>query len=94
MASIFWHNIPTCLKNLNVYQFSNQIKLYLFSEQLEISIKQGCSEDFSKGGGGHTGSNNIVMAFSPRYIVGCLLKKRLIKGGGHGHRRTPLATPM
>ena len=36
---------------------------------------QGRSQDFSKGGGGwgHTGSNNIVMAFSPRNIVGCLL---------------------
>ena len=42
---------------------------------------------------GHTGSNNIVMAFSPRNIVGCLLKKRLTKGG-HGHPRTPLATPL
>ena len=41
---------------------------------------QGCSQDFSKGG--HTGSNNIVMLFSPRNIVGCLLKKRLTKGGG------------
>ena len=27
-------------------------------------------------------SNIIVMAFSPRNIVGCLLKKRLTKGGG------------
>ena len=26
-----------------------------------------------KGGGGHTVSNIIVMAFSPRNIVGCLL---------------------
>ena len=45
---------------------------------------QGCSQDFSKGGGGggHTASNIIVMAFSPRNIVGCLLKKRLTKGGG------------
>ena len=35
------------------------------------------------------------MAFSPRNIVGCLLKKRLTKGGGgHGHPRTPLATPF
>ena len=33
------------------------------------------------------------MAFSPRNIVGCLLKKRLTKGG-HGHPRTPLATPL
>ena len=27
-------------------------------------------------------SNIIVMAFSPRNIVGCLLKNRLTKGGG------------
>ena len=27
-------------------------------------------------------SNIIVMAFSPRNIVGCFLKKRLTKGGG------------
>ena len=27
-------------------------------------------------------SNIIVMTFSPRNIVGCLLKKRLTKGGG------------
>ena len=41
-------------------------------------------------GGGHTGSNNIVMAFSPRNIVGYLLKKKAYKGGGsHGHPRNP-----
>ena len=44
-------------------------------------------------------SNIIVMAFSPRNIVGCLLKKKgLQKGGGVtgtlGHPRTPLATPL
>ena len=50
---------------------------------------QGRSRDFSKGGGGHTGSNNIVMAFAPRNSVGCLLKKRFTKGG-HVHLRTPL----
>ena len=40
-------------------------------------------------------SNNMVMAFSPRNIVLRLfaLKKRLTKGG-HGHPRTPLATPL
>ena len=32
-------------------------------------------------------SNIIVMAFSPRNIVGCFW-------GGHGHPRTPLATPL
>ena len=41
-------------------------------------------------------SNIIVMGFSPRNIVGCLLKKGLQRGwgGGHGHPRTPLATPL
>ena len=36
-------------------------------------------------------SNIIVMAFSPRNIVGCFLKKKgLQRGeGGHGHPRTP-----
>ena len=47
---------------------------------------QGRSQDFSKGGGGHTGSNNLVMAFSPRNIVGCLLKKKTLKKGGGGSR--------
>ena len=40
----------------------------------------GVARSFQRGG--HTGSNNIVMAFSPRNIVGYLLKKRLTKGGG------------
>ena len=56
-------------------------------------LYQGRSQDFSKGGGGHTGSNNIVMAFSPRNIVGCLLKKRLIKGGSRVPQDTPSLRP-
>ena len=46
--------------------------------------------------GVHTVSNIIVMAFSPRNIVGCLLKKKGLQrgGGGHGHPRSPLATPL
>ena len=73
--------------------------IYLVIRRYSIKTyvkSQGRSQDFSKGGGGgHTGSNNIVMAFSPRNIVGCLLKKRLKKGGGgHGHPRIPLATPL
>ena len=48
---------------------------------------RGVARIFQRGGGGHTGSNNIIMAFSPRYIVGCFLKKRLTEGG-HGHPRT------
>ena len=45
-------------------------------------VYRGVARIFQReeGGGGHTGSNNIVMAFSPRNIVGCLLKKRLAKG--------------
>ena len=39
-------------------------------------------------------SNIIVMSFSPRNIAGCFVKKRLTKGGDHGHPRTPLATPL
>ena len=36
-------------------------------------------------------SNIIVMAFSPRNIMRCFLKKKknAYKGGGHGHPRTP-----
>ena len=37
---------------------------------------------FQRGGGGHTVSNNIVMAFSPRNIVGT------------GTPGPPLATPL
>ena len=43
---------------------------------------QGRSQDFSKGGGGHTVSNMIVMAFSSRNIIGCFLKKKAYKEGG------------
>ena len=39
---------------------------YIISRQ----ESQGRSQDFSKGGGGHTVSNNMVMALSPRNIVG------------------------
>ena len=55
------------------------------------SVQPGVTRIFQwggGGGGGETGSNNTVMSFSPRNIVGCLLKKRLTKGG-HGHPRNP-----
>ena len=59
------------------------LMVWQFKSFLSVSWWQGCSQDFSKGGGGgYTGSNNIVMAFLPRNLVGCLLKKRLTKGGG------------
>ena len=38
--------------------------------------------------------SNIIVTFSPRNIVGCLLKKGLQRGD-HGHPRTPpLDTPL
>ena len=43
--------------------------------------------------GGHTVSNMIVMVFSPRNIVGCLLKKRLTKGGVTGTPGPPSLCP-
>ena len=36
---------------------------------------------------------DIVMAFSPQNIVGCLLKKRVTKGGSRTPE-DPLATPL
>ena len=54
---------------------------------LEGPVVRGVARFFQRGGG-HTGSNNIVVAFSPWNIVGCFLKKRLTKGG-HRHPRTP-----
>ena len=53
----------------------------------------GVARIFQRGGGGHTGSNNIVMAFSPRDIVGCFLKKRLTKGGVTGTPGPPKLHP-
>ena len=54
-------------------------------------VYRGVTRIFKRGG--HIVSNIIVMAFSPRNIVGCLLKKGLQRGD-HGHPRTPLATPL
>ena len=50
-------------------------------------LYRGVAKMFRRGGGGrgHTVSNIIVMAFSPRNIVGYLLKKGLQRGGGGGH---------
>ena len=61
--------------------------------QLRIKPMHGRSQEFSKGGGGHTGSNNIVMAFSPRNIVGYLLKKSSYKGGVTGTPGPPSLRP-
>ena len=34
MASVFWNDTPSYLKNLNVFQFCKQIKVYLLFKQL------------------------------------------------------------
>ena len=39
-------------------------------------------------------SNIMVRAFKPRNIAGCLRKKAFQREGGHGHPRTPFATPF
>ena len=81
-------------------QYSNFIRYYKHVAcPYDIdSTVQGRSQDFSKGGGGGgKGShcaNIIVMAFSPQNIVGCLLKKRLTKGGSRAPQDPPLATPL
>ena len=67
-----FYDPPFCVLGGELYEFS----VYF----------QGRSQDFSKGEGGHTVSNIIVMAFSPRNIVGCFLKKALQRGGGGGSR--------
>ena len=62
--------------------------LYLIDSKVVLGFILGRSQDFSKGGG-HTVSNIIVMGFSPRNIVGCLLKKGLQRGWGGGVTGTP-----
>ena len=54
-------------------------------------MSRGVARIFQRGG--HTGSNNIVMAFSPRNIVGCLLKKGLTKGGSRAPQDPPSYAP-
>ena len=69
---------------------------YHDSIQVCVVPARGVARIFQRGeagGGGHTGSNNIVMAFSPRNIVGCLLKKRLIKGGSREPQLRPWFRP-
>ena len=55
--------------------------------EIIYTMGRGVARIFQRGGGGHTGSNNIVMAFSPRNIVVCF--KKGLQRGNHGHPRTP-----
>ena len=48
---------------------------------------------FKGGGGGGVTLCQTLSSFLTRNIVGCLLKKRLTKGGSRAPR-TPLATPL
>ena len=77
------------------FDFETPYGIILTASWEKIYTSRGVARIFqgAGGGGGHLGSNNIVMAFSPGNCVGYLLKKRLTKGG-HGHPRTPLATPL
>ena len=86
---------------LFVCLFSKFFRLYtvnpvISNRQGTIRNGRGVARIFQRGGEGHTVSNIIVMAVSPRNIVGCLLKKGLQRGGGGGHGppRIPLATPL
>ena len=65
---------------ISIKHFTWQTKLCKIEPSItkQIVHKQGRSQDFSKGG--HTVSKIIVMVFSPRNIVGCLLKKGLQRG--------------
>ena len=52
---------------------------------------KGVARIFQRGGGSHCqseGTHQTVVSFSP-HIVGCLLKKRLTKWGGHRHPMSP-----
>ena len=77
-------NLTASLCDLNVCFGKGDI--YLFT--MPTVTCRGIARIFQRGGGGHTVSNIIVMAFSPRNIVGCFLKKGLQRGG-HRHPRTP-----
>ena len=56
-------------------------------------VVMGVARIFQRGGGGHTDSYRGYSSDCHLNIVSCLLTRRLTKGG-HGHPRTPLATPM
>ena len=38
MATVLWDSIPANLKELNVFNFSKQLKLYLQSEQQYVTL--------------------------------------------------------
>ena len=38
MATVLWDSIPANFKELNVYNFSKQLKLYLLSEQQSVTL--------------------------------------------------------
>ena len=54
----------------------NYLLVVIFERERGVAGR-GVARIFQRGG--HTVSNIIVMAFSPRKFVGCLLKKRLTK---------------
>ena len=73
---------------MNIFETGTNIHLKEMLRVIESQGNQGRSQDFSKGGGGHTVSNIIVMAFSSRNIIGCLLKEAY-KGGSRAPQDPP-----
>ena len=67
-----------------VSDFSNSLGV---ENAYQKELFRGVARMFQRGG--HTVSNIIVMAFSPRNIVGCLLKKKPTKGGSRAPQDPP-----
>ena len=81
-----WTMILHCINYSAIFQCLLCRRLHF-----ETPLDRGVARIFQRGGGGHTVSNIIVMASSPRNIVGCFLKKGLQRGGGGS--RAPHDTP-
>ena len=80
-----------------VLSIISSIRHLKFDPFKNLSVLQGRSQDFFKGGitlCQNEGTFQIVMS-SSLPVVGCLLKTWLTKGGGggHGHPRTPWLRP-
>ena len=60
-----------------------------------VSKLKGVARVFQRGGGGesHWVIQRVFTRLSPEYC-GLFADKKAYKGGGHGHPRTPLATPL
>ena len=91
LITYFWRNrglADSC--QLYVDGLSNSIQ----QQPSNVNTSQGRSQDFSKGGGGgHTGSYRGYSPDCHLNIVGCLLTKRLTKGGSRAPQDPPWLRP-